>query len=348
MKLTEILSTIIHPELQKNIIELGMVGDIKQEDNTVFLTLRMPKKHDSSANPLRRAVQRAIEENLGLKAVIVISEPAPVTKQQKAQTELRENTTTSNIKQIIAVSSGKGGVGKSTVTANLAVALSMSGYKVGVLDVDIYGPSMPKMFGVEDYVPVPADDEGKMISPAENHGVKVMSIGFFIKGDDALAWRGPMATSALRQLVHQTQWGELDFLLLDLPPGTGDIHLTIVNELKINAAVIVTTPQMVALADVVRGISLFKSEHINVPVIGIVENMAYFKPSDSDKTYYIFGKGKTQEVANECGVEVLQNIPLDEFIATAGDDGVPYILGNSESEIADAYMNVAQKIINFK
>ena len=348
MELTEILSTIIHPELQKNIVELGMVGDVKQEDGTVFLTLRMLKKHDPAASPLRRAVQRAIEENLGLKAAIVVSDPAPVTKQQKVQTDLRENTTTSNIHKIIAVSSGKGGVGKSTVTANLAVSLSKKGYKVGVLDVDIYGPSMPKMFGVEDYVPIPADDEGKMIAPAENHGVKIMSIGFFIKGDDALAWRGPMATSALRQLVHQTAWGELDFLLLDLPPGTGDIHLTVVNELKINAAVIVTTPQMVALADVIRGISLFKSEHVNIPVIGIVENMAYFKPSDSEKIYYIFGKGKTQEVAKECGVEVLQNIPLDEFVATAGDNGAPYVLGNSEGAIAEAYMNVAQEIINFK
>ncbi len=348
MEITDILRTIIHPELQKNIVELGMIGSVKQEGDTLFLTLRMPKKHDPAASPLRRAIERAVEDKMGLKTSIVVSDPAPISKQQKVQKELRENTTTSNIQRVIAVSSGKGGVGKSTVTANLAVSLQKMGYKVGVLDVDIYGPSMPKMFGVESYVPVPSDNEGKMIQPAENHGVKVMSIGFFIKGDDALAWRGPMATSALRQLVHQTAWGELDFLLLDLPPGTGDIHLTIVGELKIDAALIVTTPQMVALADVVRGISLFKSEHVNIPVVGIVENMAYFKPSDSDKTYYIFGKDKTQEIAKESGVEVLEQIPLDEFIAAGGDQGLPYVTDNQQSDIAKAYMNIANKIVNFK
>ena len=224
-----------------------------------------------------------------------------------------------------------GGVGKSTVTANLAVALARTGYRTGVLDADIYGPSQPMMFGVEDYRPEGENIEGKeWIVPAEAYGVKVMSIGFFIPPGDALMWRGPMATNALRQMIHQTLWGPLDFLLLDLPPGTGDVHLSVISEMKVDGALIVTTPQRVALADVVRGVHMFRNEKVNIPVLGLVENMAWFTPAElPDNRYYIFGQGEAARLAEREKLPLLASIPLIRSVSEAADSGRPVAAAES-------------------
>lgn len=332
MQVTEILKQIIHPEEGRDIVTMGMVHDIKEDEQQIRLTIRMNKAHDPAAGSIRRAAESLIREATGITPVIIISEPSPKEKSKKV--DLKAKSTVNSIKHIIAIASGKGGVGKSTVTANLAVALTRQGYSVGIIDADIYGPSMPKMFGVEGYQPI-AEQDSELIIPAENHGVKVMSIGFFISTSDALVWRGPMATNALKQLMHQTAWGELDFLLIDLPPGTGDLHLTVVGELKIDGAIIVSTPQRVALLDVVRGIKMFRNEHINVPVLGIVSNMAWFTPAElPDNRYYIFGQGALEQTAHEEGIEVLAEIPLVQSIAQGGDNGNPIALSDSITSLA--------------
>lgn len=316
--ITEILKTIIHPEQGKDIVSLSMVENLVQSDDAIRFTLQLHKANDPVAGSLKRAAQALIAEATGITPTIIISEPKP-RKVVRSEPPHSEHAT-----RTIAVASGKGGVGKSTVTANLAVALARKGYKVGVIDADIYGPSMPKMFGTESYMPV-AEQESEQIEPAEAHGVKIMSIGYFVKPNDALVWRGPMATNALRQLIHQTAWGKLDYLLIDLPPGTGDIHLTAVGEMKIDGAIIVSTPQKVALLDVVRGISMFRSDKISIPIIGIVSNMAYFTPEElPDNKYYIFGKGEVERVAAELGTEVIAEIPLVQSIAEGGDNGTPF------------------------
>lgn len=327
-QILELLRGVEHPDQGRDIVSMGMVEGLSVHSDRISFTLRMPKSHDPASGILRRAAERAISAATGIVPSIIVADPAPVNRAEQQRQDLRKNTSTHGVRRIVAISSGKGGVGKSSVTANLAVQLCKMGYRVGVLDADIYGPSMGRMFGVDGFQP-PASEEKDLsgnilIEPAESYGVKVMSIGFFINSSDALVWRGPMATSALRQLIHQTRWGCLDFLLIDMPPGTGDIHLTVVGELKIDEAIIVTTPQMVALSDVVRGISMFRSEHVSVPVRGLVENMAYFEPSDgAGKRYYIFGEGQVSRVASEVGVEVLCSLPLVEGLAAEMDNGRP-------------------------
>jgi ATP-binding protein involved in chromosome partitioning len=244
-----------------------------------------------------------------------------------------------------AVASGKGGVGKSTVTANLAVALNNLGYRVGILDADVYGPSQPKMFGLEGYVPEAEQEEGAdYLLPAEARGIRIMSIGFFIKPSDALLWRGAMATNALRQMIHQTRWGELDFLLIDLPPGTGDVHLSILSELRLNGAVIVSTPQQVAVADVLRGIEMFRHSQVGVPVAGIIENMAWFTPAElPENRYYLFGKGGARALAERCGVDFLGEIPIVQSIMEGGDAGTP---GSTiDARVEETYRTIARKIV---
>ena len=255
------------------------------------------------------------------------------------------NEEIAGVKHIIAVSSGKGGVGKSTVTANLAVGLAKMGYRVGLLDTDIFGPSMPKMFGVEDYLPDAKQVDGRdYIVPAEVGGIKLISIAMFIRKTDALLWRGTMANSALRQLIHQTEWGYLDFLLIDLPPGTGDIHLSIINELRIGGAIIVSTPQQVAVADVVRGVEMFRNPNVNIPVLGVVENMAWFTPKELPNIkYYIFGQGGAERYAAEAGVPFLGHIPLIQSIMEGGECGTPTVA--TDSEVEKYYREVAQKIV---
>ncbi len=327
----DLLRTIIHPTTEQNIIDMGVVENLKIEDERVSMTLRMPRKGDVAMNSLRRGVISIIEQKTGITPSVILAEPQNPNSKAAQRAALKENSTLGGVKKVIAISSGKGGVGKSSMTTSCAVALAKKGYRVGVLDADIYGPSMPLMFGNKDYMPVTSaqsEGENSPIEPAERYGVKVMSIGYFIKDTDALVWRGPMATSALRQLIHQSAWGELDFLLIDLPPGTSDIHLTVVGELNIDAAIIVTTPQMVALADVVRGIEMFRSEHVAIPVLGIVENMAYFEAKG--ERYYIFGRGKIESVAEETGLEVICSVPILEGMADGGDSGEPLALSHPE------------------
>ncbi len=242
--------------------------------------------------------------------------------------------------------SGKGGVGKSTVTANLALSLRAMGYRVGILDADIYGPSQPKMFGVEGYVPDAVREEGiDKILPAEVRGLRLMSIGFFVKPTDALLWRGAMAVNALRQMIHQTDWGELDFLLADLPPGTGDIHLSIIGELKIDAAVIVSTPQQIAVADVVRGVEMFRNPNVNIPVAGIVENMAWFTPAElPENRYYLFGRGGARAYAEASGTDFLGEIPIIQSVMEGGDAGTPAAATDPLTE--SYYRDIASKIVD--
>ena len=248
--------------------------------------------------------------------------------------------------QVIAIHSGKGGVGKSTVTANLALTLRNMGYRVGVLDADIYGPSQHKMFGVEDYLPDAVQEDGNdYIVPAQSMDIELMSIGFFINPNDALMWRGAMATNALKQLLHQTMWGGLDFLLIDMPPGTGDIHLTMISEIKMDGAVIVSTPQQVAVADVVRGVEMFRHEQVAVPVLGVVENMAWFTPKElPDNKYYIFGQGGAKRYAEEAGVPFLGEIPLIQTIMEGGECGTPTVA--TDTDVERYYRLVAERMIS--
>ena len=250
------------------------------------------------------------------------------------------------INNIIAIASGKGGVGKSTITANLAVTLSKMGFKVGLLDADIYGPSIPIMFDVATEKPLSVTLEGKsMMKPIENYGVKILSIGFFTEPDQAVIWRGPMAAKALNQLIFDADWGELDFLLIDLPPGTGDIHLSIMQSLPITGAVVVSTPQTVALADARKGVAMFQQENIDVPVLGIVENMAYFTPEElPDNKYYIFGKEGAKNLAEDLEIRFLGEVPLVQSIREAGDIGRPAAL-QSDTLLSDAFETLTKNIV---
>ena len=341
-QLEQLLRSIIHPETNVNIVDSGFVDRADRgEDGSVAITLRFQKARDPFAQKIKRQVEELMKatfpEN---EAMVIIREAAPKPRRQ-------ENiTTTTNICRIVAVASGKGGVGKSTVTANLAVALRQRGCNVGILDADIYGPSQNKMFGVEGYIPdAERDEEGHdFIIPCQSLGIKIMSIGFFIKSTDALMWRGGMAVNALHQLIHQTRWGKLDYLLVDLPPGTGDIHLSIINELKISGAVIVSTPQQVAVADVIRGVEMFRHPQVNIPVLGIVENMAWFTPEElPNNRYYLFGKGGAARYAQESGVDVLGEVPIIQSIMEGSDEGRP--AGGYDPRVEEYYAAIAAKIV---
>lgn len=251
------------------------------------------------------------------------------------------------VKNIIAISSGKGGVGKSTIAVNLAIALRNIGKKVGLIDADIFGPSIPKMFNLESaQLQVEKSGDGKeWILPAMNYDVNIQSVGFFVNSENALVWRGPMATNALKQLLNQTKWGDLDYLLIDLPPGTSDIHLTTVQEVALTGAIVVSTPQKVALADAVKGIAMFKNDKINVPVLGLVENMAWFTPPElPDKKYYIFGKEGTKSLAQEMNVPLLGQIPIVESICEDGDTGTPSALDDT-SLVGKAFISLAKNVV---
>ena len=341
-KLEELLRSIIHPETERNIVDSGFVdrADLG-EDGSVAITLRFQKARDPFAQKIKRQVEELMERSFPeAKVMVIIREAAPKPRRQE------NPSTTTDICRVIAIASGKGGVGKSTVTANLAVALRQRGYNVGIVDADIYGPSQTKMFGVEGYVPDAERDENgnDFIIPAQSYGIKIMSIGFFIRPTDALMWRGGMAVNALHQLIHQTRWGKLDYLLVDLPPGTGDIHLSIINELKISGAVIVSTPQQIAVADVVRGVEMFRHEQVNIPVLGIVENMAWFTPEElPNNKYYIFGKGGAKRYAEQVGVDLLGEVPIIQSIMEGGDEGRP--AGNFDPRVEKYYAEIAATIV---
>ncbi|MFR9553834.1 MAG: Mrp/NBP35 family ATP-binding protein [Rikenellaceae bacterium] len=342
-KINTLLRQIIHPETGVDIVEGGFVEGVVATDKKIVVTLRFGRVRDPFAIKIKGRIETMLAENFanfeGTKLVLV-KEAAP-----KKIVEPEKKTTTSAIANVIGVASGKGGVGKSTVTANLAATLRDMGFRVGILDADIYGPSQPRMWGVEGYLPDGEQVDGvDCIIPAEVDGLKVMSIGFFIKPTDALLWRGTMASNALKQLIHQTKWGTLDFLLVDLPPGTGDIHLTILSELKFKSAVIVSTPQGIALADVVRGVEMFHNENVKVKVAGIIENMAWFTPEElPDNRYYIFGRGGAREYASQVGVPFLGEVPIIQSIMEGAEAGTPAIIG--DERVKEYYAAIAESVI---
>ena len=334
------LKNVTHPEQKKDIIALGMVQGLEIEDKKISFSLVFSKSNTTNIANLKKACVEAVEKTLGADAQIRGNIKAMTLQEEENEKPL------SRVKNIIAIASGKGGVGKSTVSSNLAVALSNAGFKVGLVDADIFGPSVPKMFNVEGERPEVTKRDGKeIIIPIEKYGVKVLSIGFFVNPNDALVWRGPMATGALNQLLLQGDWGELDYLLIDLPPGTSDIHLTLVQSVAVTGAIIVSTPQDVALADAIKGINMFKGEKINVPVLGLVENMAWFTPEElPDSKYYIFGKGGCEALAKKMDMNFLAQIPIVQGIREGGDSGVPAAT-NSDSIIGKVFSEMVQKVV---
>lgn len=337
-KILEELGKISHPETKKSIVESGMVSEVTYREGELWIALKFSKANDPFIQSIKKACMRAINGAFGEETLqkghiqVLVPEPAPT----------RE--VLPRVKNIVAIASGKGGVGKSTVAANLAVALAKSGASVGLIDADVYGPSIPKMFDVEGNRPsARAEDGVEWIIPIEKYGVKLLSVGFFIKPEDAVVWRGPMATSALKQLISQGDWGELDYLLIDLPPGTGDVHLTMVQEVPVTGVVIVSTPQDVALADVIKGINMFTGGKINVPVLGLVENMAWFTPEElPDNKYYIFGKEGCKNLAEKMGIPLLGQVPIVEGIRESGDSGKPVAL--LENQSGEAFRLLSEEV----
>lgn len=291
--------------------DVGTIENYKESEGKVRFTLALLRPIEAMAKATKRAMEAFVKERTGEEPVITVREPAPAPKKAKVERQGGME----HVARVVAVASGKGGVGKSSVAAALARALAADGLRVGLLDADIYGPSQPRLFGLEGYQPLATEQNPDLMEPAiSEEGIRVMSIGFFIPAGDALVWRGPMATSALKQMIHQTAWGEIDVMVVDLPPGTGDVHLTAVAELKIEGVVIVSTPSDLALSDVVRGIGMFKSKNIDVPIIGVVNNMAYFCPSDNpSKRYYVFGTDEhLKELCQREKLPVLCEIPISE------------------------------------
>lgn len=329
----EVLKDVIYFPKGDNIMALNMVENLMVNENGVRFDLIVEHKDDPKNDILVNAAKRTLTGVFGeINVDIKVKE---------------EETALAKVKHIIAVASGKGGVGKSTVAANLAIALARANQRVGLIDADIYGPSVPMMFGAENEQPACFEKDGKTVMlPIERYGIKLLSIGCFVDSDRPLIWRGPMATSALNQLMNDTLWGELDWMVVDMPPGTGDIQLTLAQQYKVTGAVIVTTPQKVAFADVLRAANMFKEEALQIPIFGLVENMAYFAPSDMpDKKYYIFGKETGKQFADQLGVPLLGQIPIVEKIAECGDAGTPLAL-DADSPVTKAFDQIAHSILN--
>lgn len=332
------LSTVDDPDIKRDLVSLGMIKDLKVTDKTVSFTVVLTTPACPLKEKIRQDCDDAVRAVTGENVAIDITMTSSVTT-------LRDNAPLLPlVKNIIAIASGKGGVGKSTVTSNLAVALAKAGAKVGLIDADIYGPSVPTMFNCEFEQPSVKQVNGKnIIIPIEQYGVKLLSIGFLTPPDSAVIWRGPMASSALKQFFSDADWGELDYLLIDLPPGTSDIHLTMVQTVPVTGAVIVTTPQKVALADANKGLAMFRQPQINVPVLGVVENMAYFTPEELPANkYYIFGQGGGKNLSEKYGVPLLGEIPLVQSIRESGDSGMPVVM--KEGPTATAFKELAETL----
>lgn len=342
--ITTALEQVIYPGTKKNLVESGMVeDDIRIEGSKVTFSLIFDKETD----PFMKSVLKAAEANLIHYCQQMGEEVQPEIKVKLRQAPRPEpDKLLPKVKNIIAIASGKGGVGKSTVSANLACGLAMLGYKVGLLDADVFGPSMPKMFGLEDFQAYAQHIDGRdLLIPAEKYGVKMLSVGFFVDPNSATVWRGSMAGSALKQLIGDADWGELDYFLIDLPPGTSDIHLTIVQTLALTGAVVVSTPQEVALADCRKGIDMFQNEKINVPVLGLVENMAWFTPAElPNNKYYIFGKEGVKRMSDETGIPLLAQIPVVQSICEKGDNGQPIVL-DLNSMVGQSFLSLAQSVV---
>ena len=344
------LATVTYAGTKKNLVESNMVADtpsVAAPDPAtgrtnwhVGVVLEFPRDTDPFLKSTVKAAEAAIRYHCGQDVEVDIR------TEFKSRPRPEAGKMLPGVKNIIAVSSGKGGVGKSTVAANLAIALARLGYRVGLLDTDIFGPSMPKMFHVEDAQPYAVHKDGRdLICPVEKYGVKLLSIGFFVKPDTATLWRGGMATNALKQLIGDADWGDLDYFILDTPPGTSDIHLTLLQTLAITGAIIVSTPQQVALADARKGVDMYRNEKVNVPILGLVENMAWFTPAElPGNRYYIFGREGCKQLAEELLVPLLAQIPIVQSICESGDNGTPAAL-TSETATGLAFINLAQAVV---
>ncbi|WP_431165997.1 P-loop NTPase [Tenacibaculum halocynthiae] len=339
------LETITAPGEGKSLVENENVTNVVTFGEEVIVDVTINNPSLQAKKKIEVEIMKAIHEHVDQKIDVKVNvkvEVAP--KENPNQIRGKEIP---NIQNIIAIASGKGGVGKSTITSNMAVSLAKMGFKVGVLDADVYGPSQHLMFDVAQEKPLAVNVKGRSkMKPVENYGVKLLSLGFFTDPNQAVIWRGPMASKALNQLIFDADWGELDFLLIDLPPGTGDVHLSIVQAVPINGAVVVSTPQNIALADAKKGVAMFKQESINVPVLGIVENMAYFTPAElPDNKYYIFGKGGAKNLAEDIDTSFLGEIPLVQSIREAGDVGHPVAL-QENTPLAEAFTNATKEMVS--
>ncbi len=339
------LSEVVHPAREdRSLVELGMVDSIEVTEGRIEVTLAFPKRPDPLKTYLQGAAKAAIYRHAPggteIEIKTVVKEPA------KKKNNVNDLTLEElgSVRHIVGIASGKGGVGKSTVAVNLAIALSRLGFKVGLADADVYGPSVPIMTGTEGMMPESIEEEGKeIILPIEKYGVKWMSIGYFARPGQALIWRGPMACNALKQMILQARWGDLDYLLIDMPPGTGDIHISLVQDIPMEGALIVTTPQPVALADVEKGVDMFRNSSINRPIFGLIENMAWFTPEElPDNRYYIFGRDGGAKMAASFGIELLAQIPLVQSIREGGDSGEPAALSSRPDGVA--FIELASKL----
>lgn len=335
------LREVEHPAKDRDILSLGIVEGVDITDDKVTITLGFQGR-DPLTDYLIAACKSAVKRvapQCETEVRTILKERKPTKKQTGLELGMDE---IEHIGKIVAVSSGKGGVGKSTVAVNLAIALARLGYKVGLADADVYGPSVPKMTGTEGMIP---DSEDELIIPIEKYGVKWMSIGYFAQPGQALIWRGPMACNALKQLILQVRWGELDFLLIDLPPGTGDIHISLVHDIPLSGAIIVTTPQDVALSDVEKGANMFRNENIRKPIYGLVENMAWFTPAElPENRYYIFGKDGGKKMADQYGIDLLGQIPIVQSIREGGDAGTPAALNDGPD--GKAFLDLGKKLLD--
>lgn len=331
------LGNVEEPDLKKDLVTLNMIQDIKIDGNKISFSVILT----TPACPLKGLIENACRNAIGH----FISKDIEVSINMTSQVTTQKNTGVPGVKNIIAVASGKGGVGKSTVAANLALGLAQKGAKVGLIDADIYGPSVPIMFGLEGARPMASEVNGKTrIEPIEKYGIKLLSIGFFTDPNQPVPWRGPMVSTAIKQLFNDADWGELDYLVVDLPPGTGDIHITVTQTFPVTGAVIVTTPQNVALADARKGIGMFMMDAINVPILGVIENMSYFTPAELPQNkYYIFGQGGGQKLAEQIESPFLGEIPLVRSISESGDAGQPVVL-QENNPMKDAFLNIAERV----
>ena len=335
------LRHVRYPGTGEDLVTAGMVeDDLRIDGMNVSFSLIFDKPNSPFLKSVIKAAEKAIHTYVNPEVIVAITAKVPEAKPRQEEPILPQ------VKNTLAIFSGKGGVGKSTVSANLAIALTQAGYKVGLLDADIFGPSQPKMFGCEDARPILEEvGDRELITPIERYGVRLLSIGFFVNPESPVLWRGSMASNALKQLISETHWGELDYLLIDMPPGTSDIHLTLVQTLGLTGAVIVTTPQQVALADAIKGIGMFADEQVQVPILGLIENMAWFTPAELPQNkYYIFGRDGGRELAEELDIPLLGQIPLIQSVCEAGDAGAPAAL-EQESLLGIYFRTLAKNIV---